>query len=245
MLTAVCPWSRVLPKLILLVKRSPEFYGTRRFITVFTPACCLSRFWAIGILSAPSLPIYLRPILILSSRLRLDHPNEINHEYLLTFCWPCTSVYLSQYITNLMRKICFTVSFISCLYMFRAHVLIIRRSKFHYTASGIFTPIGDTRASYTWYQRPCNAILTSWWWAHVLETCRGMKWNLKQILCIKLVKYWDKYEYLVNRELGSLLGIVTTLWAGWHSVRLPAGTRDPSLNLSDRLWVPPSLLFNE
>jgi len=26
-----------------------------------------------------------------------------------------------------------------------------------------------------WYQRLCNVILTSWWWAHVLETCRGMK----------------------------------------------------------------------
>jgi len=33
-------------------------------------------------------------------------------------------------------------SFISCLYMFRAHVLIIRKSKLHYTASGIITPIG-------------------------------------------------------------------------------------------------------
>jgi len=32
--------------------------------------------------------------------------------------------------------------FISCLYMFRAHVLIIRKSKLHYTASGIFTPVG-------------------------------------------------------------------------------------------------------
>ena len=41
-----------------------------------------------------------------------------------------------------MHKICFTISFISCLYMFRAHVLIIRRSKLHYTASGIITPIG-------------------------------------------------------------------------------------------------------
>jgi len=29
--------------------------------------------------------------------------------------------------------------FISCPYMFRAHVLIMRRSKFHYTASGIIT----------------------------------------------------------------------------------------------------------
>ena len=32
--------------------------------------------------------------------------------------------------------------FISCLYMFRAHVLIIRRSKLYYTASGIIKPIG-------------------------------------------------------------------------------------------------------
>ena len=52
------------------------------------------------------------------------------------------SMYLSQYLTNLMHKICFTTIFISCLYMFRAHVLIIRRSKLHYTASGIITPIG-------------------------------------------------------------------------------------------------------
>jgi len=41
-----------------------------------------------------------------------------------------------------MHKICFTISFISCLYMFRAYVLIISRSKLHYTASGIITPIG-------------------------------------------------------------------------------------------------------
>jgi len=31
--------------------------------------------------------------------------------------------------------------------------------------------------------------------AHVLETCRGMKWTYckTKILCIKLVNYWDKY----------------------------------------------------
>ena len=42
--------------------------------------------------------------------------------------------------------------------------------------------------------RLCNAILTSWWWAHVLETCRGMKYTYckTKILCIKLVNYWDK-----------------------------------------------------
>jgi len=41
-----------------------------------------------------------------------------------------------------VQNFCFTISFISCLYMFRAHALIIRRSKLHYTASGIITPIG-------------------------------------------------------------------------------------------------------
>jgi len=41
-----------------------------------------------------------------------------------------------------MHKILFYSKFISGLYMFRAHVLIIRRSKLYYTASGIITAIG-------------------------------------------------------------------------------------------------------
>ena len=66
-----------------------------------------------------------------------------NYIQLLTFCCQsCISVYLSQYLTKSMYKICSTTSFISCLYMFRAYVIIIRRSKLHYTASGIITPIG-------------------------------------------------------------------------------------------------------
>ena len=36
-------------------------------------------------------------------------------------------------------KFLFYSKFITCLYMFRAHVLIISRSKLHYTASGIIT----------------------------------------------------------------------------------------------------------
>jgi len=38
-----------------------------------------------------------------------------------------------------MHKSLFYSKFNSCLYMFRTHVLIIRRSKLHYTASGIIT----------------------------------------------------------------------------------------------------------
>jgi len=67
--------------------------------------------------------------------------NLLNAYQAIEFCWPWISVYLSQYLTNLVHKICFTISFISCLYMFRAHVLIIRRSKLYYTASGTITPI--------------------------------------------------------------------------------------------------------
>jgi len=42
----------------------------------------------------------------------------------------CTC-FLYHHLPKLMHKICFKISFISCVYMFRAHVLIIRRSKLH------------------------------------------------------------------------------------------------------------------
>jgi len=65
-----------------------------------------------------------------------------NIGYVLSISVPRDATIHSLFIsvlTNLMHKICFTISFISCLYMFRAHVLIIRRSKLHYTVSGIIT----------------------------------------------------------------------------------------------------------
>jgi len=65
------------------------------------------------------------------------------HFYLYVYCLSCCNLtFLSQYLTKLIHKICFIISFISCLYMFRAHVLIIMRSKLHYTASAIITSIG-------------------------------------------------------------------------------------------------------
>jgi len=39
------------------------------------------------------------------------------------------------------QNFCFTISLFHAD-IFRAHVLIIRRSKLHYTASGIITPMG-------------------------------------------------------------------------------------------------------
>jgi len=36
----------------------------------------------------------------------------------------------------------------------------------------------------------------------MLETCRGMKWTYckTKILCIKLVKYWDKYTEMHGQQ---------------------------------------------
>ena len=69
-----------------------------------------------------------------------------------------------------MYKILFYNKFISCLYMFRAHLLIIRRSKLHYTASGIVTPVGGRLVHRLREDvRPLSTC------ADVLETCRGMK----------------------------------------------------------------------
>ena len=52
------------------------------------------------------------------------------------------TVHLSTFIlviNQLDAQNLFYNKFISCLYMFRAHVLIVRRSKLYYTASGIVT----------------------------------------------------------------------------------------------------------
>ena len=46
------------------------------------------------------------------------------------------------WLTNLMHKICFTIILFHASTCFEHHVLIVRRSKLYYTASGIITPIG-------------------------------------------------------------------------------------------------------
>ena len=76
-----------------------------------------------------------------------------NIGYVLSISVPRDATIHSLFIsvlTNLMHKICFTISFILCLCMCRAHVLIIR-SKLHYTASGIITPIGVMIPDYDEY----------------------------------------------------------------------------------------------
>ena len=51
-----------------------------------------------------------------------------------------TKIFIYLYQPTWCTK--FYNKFISSLYMFRAHVLIVRRAKLYYTVSGIITPVG-------------------------------------------------------------------------------------------------------
>jgi hypothetical protein len=76
---SLIPWCKILfEKLIVtqLVKNIVS-YGTRRFITVFTKARYWTLSWASWIQFAPSIPISLRSILMLSSHLRLGLPSGL------------------------------------------------------------------------------------------------------------------------------------------------------------------------
>jgi len=90
------------------------------------------------------------------------------------------SVFNQPDTQNLFHK-----RFISCLYMFRAHVLIIRSLWYHHTYR-----CDDTRGCVMQFWPPEDEHICS---KHVEA------WNksfVKQILCIKLVKYRDKTRIL-------------------------------------------------
>jgi hypothetical protein len=67
------PWSRMPKKLTVAqpVKKLPDFYGTWRFVAVFTTARKWTSSWNRVIHSVPSHPICSRSIMKLSSDLRL------------------------------------------------------------------------------------------------------------------------------------------------------------------------------
>jgi hypothetical protein len=65
------------PPVVQSLKNSPKFYGTWKFITVFTRALHWSLSWARSIQSIPSHPIYLKTILTLSTHLRLRLPSGL------------------------------------------------------------------------------------------------------------------------------------------------------------------------
>jgi hypothetical protein len=70
--------------IVQLLKNFPAFYGTRRFITVFTRVLHWSLSWSRSIQSIPSHPTSLKSILILSTYLRLGLPSGLFPSYFLT-----------------------------------------------------------------------------------------------------------------------------------------------------------------
>jgi hypothetical protein len=73
-------WSQALlekPPVVQLLKNFLAFYGTQRFITLFTRALHRSLSWARSIQSIPSHPISLRSSLILSTHLCLYLPSGL------------------------------------------------------------------------------------------------------------------------------------------------------------------------
>ena len=74
------PWCRVLLEKLTglqLVKKFPEFHGTRMFITALTSVRHLSLSWANPIQSTYRHPTSWRSILILSTHLRLGLPSGL------------------------------------------------------------------------------------------------------------------------------------------------------------------------
>jgi len=68
--------------------------------------------------------------------------------------------------------------FISCHYMFRAHVIIIRRSKLHYTASGIITPPDD--------EHMCSKHVEAWNKLIVKQKFCASSWLITQITILPM-----------------------------------------------------------
>jgi len=93
-----------------------------------------------------------------------------------------------------MHKICFTISFISCLYMFRAHVPIIRRSKLHYTASGIITPI-DGRVVHRLRESSLKYLLE--YICYMFRPVNSSSSGLQQSKYQVLFRYWDPNIFTV------------------------------------------------
>jgi hypothetical protein len=77
-LTHSCSWALLeKPPIVQLLMNFPAFYGTRRFITVFTRAHHWSLSWARLMQSITSHPISLRSILILSTHPCLVLPSDL------------------------------------------------------------------------------------------------------------------------------------------------------------------------
>jgi len=94
------PWEA---NIFSLVKTSPAFIGTQRFITAFTTGHNMSLSWTKSTQSTLSQPISLIPILILSIHLRLDLPNSPFPQDSSTE--PCVCLFYPTFVPSVRRPV--------------------------------------------------------------------------------------------------------------------------------------------
>ena len=82
-----------------------------------------------------------------------------------------------------MHKICFTISLFHASTCFEHHVLIVRRSKFYYTTSGIITLC-------RWPSRARDSHLYVWWYQRLYNTICPPD---DKHMCSKHVEAWNKF----------------------------------------------------
>jgi len=99
-----------------------------------------------------------------------------NHKVTVRSCFSVCPSYITQNNLRNEPTQCtnswLIISLLHASTCFEHYVLIIRRSKLYYTASGIITLCRWPSRAHPctgqvwWYQMLYNTILTSWWWAH-------------------------------------------------------------------------------
>jgi len=123
------PWCRVLLEQLTglqLVKKSPAFHGSRRFITALTSVRHPSLSWASPIQSIYPHATSWRSILILSTHLRLGLPIDP----ILSIFW---LILRSQQFTNFHWKAQLRLVYTFCIYFMLSFSLWLRKLKFLWT----------------------------------------------------------------------------------------------------------------
>ena len=161
---------------ISIIRSLRLFYWITTLVVLFLVRCVLDfRCGWVGVVSV-----------LQAETQHVEHKkwNKIASDIKLVF-YSSTITMMHGPINIRCTKSCFIISLLYASTSFEHYVLIIRRSKLYYTASGIVTlcrwpsgarvesaqahsqPAHRTATYRVWrYQMLYNTILTSWWWAH-------------------------------------------------------------------------------
>jgi hypothetical protein len=209
------PWSRVcLEKLVVtqLVKKFPAFYGTRRFITVFTRARHWSLSWARCIQSTTFHPISLKSSLI-SSHLRPGLPSGLFSFGFSDQNFICVS-YLSHMCcmslpSNPRSLTCFDENWYSTLLLYEhCHVLVwIHFNSFKATLlKGLSTFFRLASPSF-WQREKFHEQKVQAYIEHICRTWCN--------ICIKISDF-ERTAAMIPMKRAPLKALYKFLWVLYH-----------------------------